>query len=125
MAWPPGELPDQLLDRLEVESVGRAVTPVVRQCSGMYLESRLVPGYERSVSASAPQGQDGIARKPCDQEGSLHRDWPERREDEHQQVESHQRSGGDYPSTVSQDDQSTPRQCHHRMNRWRRGVASD
>ena len=25
-AWPPGELPDQLLDRLEVESEGRAVT---------------------------------------------------------------------------------------------------
>jgi hypothetical protein len=51
------------------------------------------------------QGQDSIARDPRDQEGSIHRDWAERREDEHQQVESHQRSGGDYPSTVSQDDQ--------------------
>ena len=25
-AWPPGELPDQLLNRLEVESEGQAVT---------------------------------------------------------------------------------------------------
>jgi hypothetical protein len=62
----------------------------------MYLEARLVPDYERSVSASA--ARDKMA-SPVIHEGRLHRDWAERREDEHQQVESHHR-GGDNASTV-------------------------
>jgi hypothetical protein len=51
------------------------------------------------------QGQDGIARDPYDHEGSLYRVWADRREDEHDEVESRQGNGGDNASTVSQDDQ--------------------
>ena len=51
------------------------------------------------------KGQDGIARHPRDQERSINRVLSDGGKDEHQQVESHQRSGGDNASTVSQDDQ--------------------
>ena len=70
-----------------------AVCPVFR---GMYLgpdRFQLRAIGERQGC----QGQDGIARYPCDQERRLHRDRAERGDDEHQQVESHERSRGDYP----------------------------
>jgi hypothetical protein len=42
------------------------------------------PGLRAFREEQRSYGQDGIARHPRDQEGRLHRDWAERREDEHQ-----------------------------------------
>jgi hypothetical protein len=73
-----------------------------------------VPRLRAFGERQCPQGQDGIAREPRDQEGSLHRDWAERGEDEHQHIESHKRACGQNPSTVSHDDHicSSPRRSH-------------
>jgi hypothetical protein len=70
--------------------------PVFVNVPGVPVGPRLRAFGERQ----RPQGQDGIAREPCDEEGRLHRDWAERREDEHEQVESHHPGGGDNASTV-------------------------